>query len=367
MTQHSDFTLIGGGIIGLLTARELHRAGARVTLIEKNRIGQESSWAGGGILLPLYPWRQAEAISRLVIRSHALYPALAEQLIQETQLDPEWTPCGLLIIKNPDIQAAIDWCRNHSIRYETPGAAFFKNLNTQPEDPLWLPDIAQARNPRLVKSLKQDLTNKGVRLIENCELVSGTTNQHRLTAIETTQGRFAVDQMVISAGAWTGQLFARLFPNQPEGYAPNIVPVKGQMLLLEANPDTLHYMVLDEDRYLIPRRDGKILAGSSVEHHQFDKTPSEAVRDKLKDFALALMPSLKQFPVINHWAGLRPGTEHGVPYIGRHPQVENLFVNAGHFRNGLAMGPASAELLADLILNRTPRIAPEPYQFSSPH
>jgi len=363
MTRHSDITLIGGGIIGLLTARELHQAGAGVTLIEKNRIGQESSWAGGGILLPLYPWRQPEAISRLVIRSHALYPALAEQLITDTQLDPEWTPCGLLIAKNPDLQAAIDWCNHNAIRYETPEPAFFNDLNTETEHPLWLPDIAQARNPRLVKSLRQDLINRGVRIIEDCELIGASLHHHRITDIDTAQGKLPVGQLIVSAGAWTAQLFARLFPTQ----APNIVPVKGQMLLFEAKPDTLPFMVLDEDRYLIPRRDGKILAGSSVEHDQFDKTPSTAVHDRLKEFAWTLMPTLKQFPIIKHWAGLRPGTEHGVPYIDRHPEIENLFINAGHFRNGLAMGPASAELLADLILKRAPRVAPEPYQFSSPH
>lgn len=367
MTRHSDFTLAGGGIIGLLTARELQLAGARVNLIEKNRIGQESSWAGGGILLPLYPWRQPDAISRLVLRSLALYPLLAKQLIRDTQLDPEWTPCGLLITKNPDIQAAIDWCRHHAIRYETPGQAWFSKLNTQPENPLWLPDIAQTRNPRLVESLRHDLINRGVRIIEACELKTASMHQHRIREIDTTQGKFAVDQLIVSAGAWTGQLFARLFPDQPAAYAPNIVPVKGQMLLFEAKPDTLAHMVLDEDRYLIPRRDGKILAGSSVEHDHFNKTPSTEMHDKLKDFALTLMPELKRFPIIKHWAGLRPGTKHGIPYIGRHPEIENLFINSGHFRNGLAMGPASAELLADLILNRTPRVAPEPYQFSSPH
>lgn len=368
MTQHPDFTLIGGGIIGLLTARELRQAGASVTLIEKNRIGQESSWAGGGILLPLYPWRQPAAISRLVIRSLVLYPLLASQLIKDTQLDPEWTPCGLLITKNPDIQTAIEWCRNHSIRHETPGAAFFEQLNTQPENPLWLPDIAQARNPRLVKSLRQDLTQRGVTLIEECELLTARMHQHRITHIDTNQSTLAVNQLIISTGAWTGQLFNRMFPNQQSTtHAPSIVPVKGQMLLFEARPDTLGHMVLDEDRYLIPRRDGKILVGSSVELDQFDKMTSADVHDQLKDFALALMPSLRQFPIIKHWAGLRPGTEHGIPYVGRHPEIENLFINAGHFRNGLAMGPASAELLADLILNRTPHIEPEPYQFSSQH
>jgi glycine oxidase len=367
MTQYPDFTLIGGGIIGLLTARELHQAGARVTLIEKSRIGLESSWAGGGILLPLYPWRQPDAISRLVMRSLALYPILAEQLIKDTRLDPEWTPCGLLIAKNPDIEAAVDWCRHNAIRYEAAGAAFFENLDTRPENPLWLPDIAQARNPRLVKSLRQDLANRGVKIIEACELISASLHQSRIHAIDTTQGPFAVDRMIISAGAWTGELFGRLFPTLPPAHIPDIVPVKGQMLLFEATPDTLRHMVLDEDRYLIPRRDGKILAGSSVELDRFDKTPSPEIHDRLKEFALTLMPSLKQFPIIGHWAGLRPGTEHGVPYIGRHPEIENLYINAGHFRNGLAMGPASAELLADLILKRTPHIAPEPYQFSSQH
>jgi glycine oxidase len=367
MTPHSDFILIGGGIIGLLTARELQQAGASVTLIEKNRIGRESSWAGGGILLPLYPWRQPDAISRLVIRSLALYPLLAEQLIKDTQLDPEWTPCGLLITKNPDVQTAIDWCRSNSIQYEKPQMAFFHDLNTQPDNPLWLPDIAQARNPRLVKSLRQDLINKDVRIIEDCELIAATMHHHRISAIETTQGTFPVDRLIISAGAWTRELFARLLPNQPVNCVPYIIPVKGQMLMFEATPDTLQHMVLDGDRYLIPRRDGKILAGSSVEHGYFDKTPSAEMHDKLKDFALALMPTLGQFPIIKHWAGLRPGTEYGIPYIDRHPEIENLFINAGHFRNGLAMGPASAELLADLILNRSPRVAPEPYQFSSQH
>src|SRR5664279_4080174 len=156
MTTTPDITLIGGGIIGLLTAREFIKAGATVAVIDKNRLGQESSWAGGGILLPLYPWRQADAITRLTIQSLTLYPVLAAQLIAETRLDPEWTPCGLLITKNPDITAAIDWCNANHITFQRAGADFFNDLDTTPDNPLWLPGIAQARNPRLVKSLKQD-------------------------------------------------------------------------------------------------------------------------------------------------------------------------------------------------------------------
>jgi len=126
-------------------------------------------------------------------------------------------------------------------------------------------------------------------------------------------------------------------------------------------------MVLDGDQYLIPRRDGKILAGSTVEADDFNKTITPEARDKLSRFAVKLLPVLNDFPIIQHWAGLRPGTEHGIPYIDRHPDISNLSINAGHFRNGLAMGPASAQLLVDLVLERPTIIAPEPYQLSSQH
>lgn len=366
MTTTPDITLIGGGIIGLLTAREFIKAGATVAIIDKNQLGQESSWAGGGILLPLYPWRQPDAISRLVLQSLKLYPALAGELTAETLIDPEWNPCGLLITKNPDMTAAVNWCDANAIVCQSADAGFLNTINTTPDQPLWLPGIAQARNPRLVKSLKQDLINKGATLIEHCELTAITLNNNRITAINTPSGQFAVNQLIIAAGAWTGQLFQQFFSAAIDA-APKIAPVKGQMLLFDALPETLKFMVLDGDQYLIPRRDGKILAGSTVERDDFNKTTTEEARDRLHEFAVNLLPSLKNFPIVQHWAGLRPGTEHGIPYIDRHPEIGNLYINAGHFRNGLAMGPASAQLMVDLVLQRTTQVAPEPYKLTSEH
>ncbi|MGZ4969590.1 MAG: glycine oxidase ThiO [Methylobacter sp.] len=366
MIRIPDITIIGGGIIGLLTAREFIKTGSTVTLIEKNELGQESSWAGGGILLPLYPWRQPDAITRLVLQSLKLYPVIASQLTAETQIDPEWNPCGLLIVKNPDITSAVNWCDANKILYRPAGVDFFNMLNTVPDQPLWLPEIAQARNPRLVKSLKQDLLNKGVTLVEHCELRSLNLTQNRVTSIQTSSSQLAVNQLIITAGAWTGQLFQQLFPTAIDD-APKIAPVKGQMLLFDAKPETLSYMVLDGDQYLIPRRDGKILAGSTVEQDDFNKTTTTQARDRLSAFALNLLPPLNNFPLIKHWAGLRPGTEHGIPYIDQHPEIGNLYINAGHFRNGLAMGPASAQLMVDLVLERPTAIAPEPYKLTSKH
>lgn len=366
MTPTPDITIIGGGIIGLLTAREFYNAGATVMMIEKNQLGQEASWAGGGILLPLYPWRQEDAISRLVLQSLKLYPVLAAQLLDDTGLDPEWTPCGLLITKNPDIDAAINWCETNRVAYQAAGDTFFNDLQTTPEHPLWLPEIAQARNPRLVKSLKQDLVNKGIALYEQCELTAVDLVNHRIRSIGTTTGDFAVNELVIATGAWTGHLFQQLFSGIVS-HLPNVNPVKGQMLLFAAEPDTLPHIVLDGDRYLIPRRDGHILAGSTVELDDFNKTTTPAAKDHLSEFALNLLPALKNYPQLEHWAGLRPGTERGIPYIDKHPDISNLSINAGHFRNGLAMGPASAQLLADLVLNRPTCVAPEPFRLSARH
>jgi glycine oxidase len=121
---------------------------------------------------------------------------------------------------------------------------------------------------------------------------------------------------------------------------------------------------LDESHYLIPRRDGKILAGSTVEESGFDKMTTNEGFKTLQQFATTLMPKLKTVAIINHWAGLRPGTQHGVPYIDNHPEIENLSINAGHFRNGLVMAPASAQLMTDLILKRTPYLNPKPYQIN---
>lgn len=366
MISTPDITIIGGGVIGLLTARELLQAGASVTVIEKNKIGRESSWAGGGILLPLYPWRQSEAITRLVVHSFRLYPELAAQLTEATGLDPEWIASGLLITKNPDLADALNWCQANAVRYEPAGTDFFDRINTVPENPLWLPDIAQTRNPRLVKALEKDIIQKGANIKEDCEIQTLNLDRSRITGIETSRGRFAVEQVILSTGAWTGQLFRKLLPGLASA-APDIKPVKGQMLLFEAHPDALPYMVLDGDHYLIPRQDGKILAGSTVEQDNFNKTTTDTAKERLASFAMNLLPALKDYPIIRHWAGLRPGTEHGIPYIGKHPDIVNLYLNAGHFRNGLAMGPASAQLAADIILSRPTRVSPEPYKITSPH
>ncbi len=363
MSELFDFTILGGGISGLLTARELSLAGYHVAIIDSGEIGHESSWAGGGILLPLYPWRQPPCISELVIASLAIYPGLADELLAQTGIDPEFIVSGLLICKNPDIAAAEIWCKTYAVRHQAAEPSQFPQIDSHFEQALWLPDIAQARNPRLLKSLKAWLEKQSVEFFENCQVNTIERQGQRITRLRSDQGDFRCGHLIITTGGWTSRLFSTLLPDITP--PPEIHPVKGQMLLFEAEPTLLPCMVLDNDRYLIPRKDGKILAGSTVEEVGFDKQTSNDSKQQLAEFATSLLPALKDTPVIHHWAGLRPGTKEGIPCIGKHPEINNLSVNAGHFRNGLGMGPASARLLADLILDRQPLLSPEPFQFKT--
>jgi glycine oxidase len=363
MTTSTDITIIGGGVMGLLTAREFYNAGASVTIIDKNFLGKESSWAGGGILLPLYPWRQARAITQLVKQSLGLYPGLTTQLLAESGIDPELYPCGLLITQNPDIDAALAWCNHNKIVYKEAEQQLLDGLNTATVNPLWLPQIANIRNPRLLKSLEQDLLQKGVRLLEHCQMTAVNLKNNRVTTIETSTGSLPINELIITAGAWTATVLEQLFPSLRTNKL-QIAPIKGQMVLFAAKPDTLKTIVLEGDQYLIPRRDGHILAGSTVEECLFDKTTTPEAKNQISDFALKLLPALQGFPIVKQWAGLRPGTRDGVPYIDRHPEISNLSINAGHFRNGLAMAPASAQLMADLILGRQTSVDPEPYSLN---
>ena len=365
MASSSDITLIGGGIIGLLTAREFADAGASVTVIDKSEIGKEASWAGGGILMPLYPWRQHPAITQLVLPGLSMYAALATELAQKTGIDPEWQPCGMLITENPDLETAMAWCERNGIKHEPADMALLKELGVTPKQPLWLPKVAQIRNPRLVKALKQDLLQRGVQLLENCAITDIGLVNNRVNSLRNNGKTLSISQLILCTGAWTAELMSRFFPVVGRN-SPAISPIKGQMLLFAAKPGILKPIVLHGDQYLIPRLDGHILAGSTVESATFDKSTTPEALDQIKAFAYQLLPALNCCPVVKQWAGIRPGTPYGIPYIDKHPEIDNLSINAGHFRNGLAMAPASAHLLADLILNRPPIIDPEPYRLDIP-
>lgn len=354
-----DVLVIGGGVIGLLTARELRLAGADVTLLERGEPGRESSWAGGGIVSPLYPWRYPDAVTALARWSQRFYPSLCDDLRDATGIDPELEPSGLLIEVPGEEEAAAAWALRHGVDLEAVARDDVRTLEpglaSTPQSALWLPDVAHVRNPRLVKALRADVEARGVRVLEQHPVTGWQDRSGRLATVETPHGAIAAETFVVCTGAWSGDLLA------PLGVRPDIHPVKGQMILFRTAPGTVRTIHLAADRYAIPRRDGRVLFGSTLEETGFDKQTSPAARDELWRIATTRFPALRDAEVERHWAGLRPSSPSGIPYVGRHPTLTNLFVNAGHFRNGIVLGPASARLVADQVLGRAPIVDPAPY------
>lgn len=345
--------------MGLLSARVLSQTGAKVTLIERGQLGKESSWAGGGILSPLYPWKYPDAVNALAGWSQARYKALAAELERDTGIDTEWTQTGMLVLDEDQCKAGKVWADSQNATAELVDGKRIQELEPVLPDVhaagLWMPDVAQIRNPLLAKALRQDLMNRGVRVAEDTEVTHLLTKKGRVTGVCTEYNEVMADNVIIACGAWSATLLKELGQDVP------VMPVRGQMILFRGPPGLLNHVVLHESHYLIPRRDGRILVGSTMEEVGFDKTVTEEARNDLAAVACALVPALAEITVERHWAGLRPGSPTGVPFISGHPDVEGLFINAGHFRNGVVMGLASAELLADLVLGRPPTVDPTPY------
>jgi glycine oxidase len=222
-----------------------------------------------------------------------------------------------------------------------------------------MPNVAQVRNPRMVRALRLRLDQLGAEIRTDDNVEQLVQDAGSCTGVRSSSGIHRADSVIVCAGAWSGGLLAEL-PS-----APAIRPVRGQMLLFGANPGTITRMVLQGSRYVIPRRDGRTLFGSTIEDVGFEKQTTDAAREELYTIATERFPILKRFPVEAHWAGLRPSSPAGVPYIGRHPGVDRLFVNAGHFRNGIVLGPASARLVTDLVLDRTPILDPAAYGWTA--
>jgi len=349
--------IIGGGVIGLLSAWQLSEAGYTVQLLEKSNCGQESSWAGGGIISPLFPWRYPDEVNDLARYSQQHYQALCQTLMENTGIDPEWTASGLLMpnLRLDNNLAVQTWLQRYQHRYhdlsDLSEAMALQQLapaiNDTFEQGLYLPDIAQLRNPRLVKALYAQLQQQS-----NVQIHTQTTVQTilqrkaKVTGVVTNRGNFKAETVMSCQGAWGGTL--DVF--QP--LAINIKPVRGQMLLFKAKPDTLQHMILLEDGYLIPRRDGRILCGSTLEFVGFDKQTTVEAQQQLSDVAYRILPALRDYPLEHHWAGLRPGSPNGLPYIGEHPDIQGLYLNAGHYRNGIVTGLAAVTLLVDHFRQR---------------
>jgi glycine oxidase len=362
---HADVVIIGGGVIGLSIAYVHAREGACPVLLDRRALGREASWAGAGMIPPTAEKAPTHPVARLRAWSARLYPEWSSALKEETGIDNGYRRSGGVDVAWDAAEA--EALRTASGRWRSEGIVFERlayddirrvepALSPEIQFAYFLPDRAQIRNPRHLRALRAAVEGRGG-VLEPFRSVTGfDTRGRRVAAVSTEAGPLPCSHAVVAAGAWSAGLLAGL------GVAAPTPPVKGQIVLLRQERPLLTRIVEHGGRYLVPRDDGRVLAGATEEDAGFDTSVTADGVVGLIQEALRLCPVLGRAEVERAWAGLRPGSIDARPYLGPVPGYDNLFVATGHKRTGLQLSPATAEVIADLILERPARLDLAPFR-----
>lgn len=339
-----DFIVVGGGIVGLMTTLELLRRGHSATVIEAGY--PPASAAGAGILSALPPWRCPAPVAALISENNKRIGSLVHEIEIVSGGDCEWRRPGMLALPDKMPAALPSGATIAPARWLAP------LLSAAHPHGIWMPDIGQVRAPKLAAHLRAMLQKIGARFVHGVARLRGSRN--KIVGAQMQNGEMlAARHYIVCAGA---RAVAACPPPSPP-----VRPVRGQLLLYRsAKPLMCIIFSCADEMYLAPRGDEVILVGASFEDAGFDDRPAAAVQAALHAKAAKLFPPLRDAQPINSWSGLRPCLPDEMPCIGAHPRYENLHLNVGHGRYGVATAYAAARHL--LRVMRTPEIE-NPFAF----
>jgi len=336
-----DVIIIGGGIIGLSLALALRKRGANVLVVDRGEPGREASYAAGGMLVECGPEIPAP-LKPLAIASARLYPELARELQVETGGTVDLRDVGTIVFPGPE----------HV--FERPGFTTDVLLPApicELEPGLAIADPAfflkeRSVDPRALSSAAAKAAKvRGVDFSSGDPVTAVNLSDGRAIGVTTTKTSFQGSKVVNCAGCWSGQISPLRLPTRP---------VKGQMLCLIMQPrNLLKHVIRTHDVYLIPRSDGRLLVGATVEEAGFDKRTDPPTIQRLHRAALKLVPKLADSRILEDWAGLRPGSPDNLPILGATP-IPGYYVATGHFRDGILLAPITAQIMTDIIEGRDP-------------
>jgi glycine oxidase len=351
----SEVLIIGGGVIGLSIARELKRAGAeKVTILEKGRAGQEASWAAAGMLGPQAEAHEADTFFKMCSESRDLYPRLATDLLEETGVDIELDTTGTLYLSfdegsSEQLRERYRWQTAADLAVEALTAE--EVIEAEPHvSPavqlgLYFPNDWQVENRRLLFALGRYAELSGIEIRSGSEVSGIVVENGRAVGARTVDGETRADVVILATGAWTS-----LIQVGTQAMPFDVRPLRGQIVAFEPEERLFEHVIYSHRGYLVPRKDGRVLAGSTSEGVGFEKATTDEAAVELREVAAEIATEFRTMPITDHWAGLRPFAGDGLPVLGNIPGIGDLYVATAHYRNGILLAPLTAELIARTVL-----------------
>ncbi len=357
-----DVIVVGAGIAGISTARALATGGQRVLVVERRRVGAEASSAAAGMLAAQGEIDGPSPLLELALQARDRHLLLAPELEEETGIGVELSRLGSLHVALTEederqLLSRAAWQRGHGLPVEVLGPEDVReaepNLDRRVRRALFLAGDRRVDNVRLTRALAASAVRRGASLLAGRPVTALLQEEGRVTGVRAGSEAFHAPVVVNAAGAWSG-----LLAGDPQ--PPPVEPVRGQLVAFDLAPALLRHVVCSPRGYVVPRADGRLLAGSTMERAGFDKSVTGGGLRAVLGIAAEIAPCLDEAPVSETWAGLRPGSPDSLPIIGK-GALQGLFHAGGLFRNGILLGPLVGEVVAGLVQGRPPSLDLAPF------
>jgi len=353
-TQSTDVLIIGGGVIGLSIARALARRGCKqVIVIDRADFGSEASSAAGGMLAPQAEADKPDVFFDLACRSRDAYRQFAQDLYDETGIDVQLEMTGTLYtaFTSKDVEEIgrrFEWQHQAGLAVQkltaTEARELEPSISPNLREALLFPKDVQVENRLLINALIISCERHGVCLMRDTIAHTVEVTARRITGVITSRGFYSARITVVAGGAWTSSIVG-LLPIPIE-------PVRGQMLCLQSDLQIVRHVLYSPRGYVVPRRDGRLLAGSTTEHVGFTKTVTPAGIEAIKASTVEISQSISSLPIVESWAGLRPRAPDDLPVLGPCGEIEGLYYATGHYRNGILLAPITGDMIAGAIIDK---------------
>ncbi|MDP5274755.1 glycine oxidase ThiO [Chengkuizengella axinellae] len=352
MGKNYDAIVVGGGVIGSSVAYSLAKRGLKVILLEKERLASQASQAAAGMLAAQAEMTEAGSLFDLSRKSRNMFPKLAEELKELSGIDIALTNKGMFKIAVTEEQVKeyqqmisfqreageqVEWYTGEQLRKKE------RALSEVALGGLYLPNDGHVLAPELSIALAKSAAQLGATIQEYTEASSFILENGKVQGVKTDRGDLHSEHVIVTTGAWSKRLL------RETGIESTDYPVKGECFSVVFEKPILESTIFSHGCYLVPKKGGRLIVGATMKENTYDRKVSVDGIASLLEKAKRLMPGIVEAEWEKTWAGIRPQTADGVPYLGEHPDWQGLFVATGHYRNGILLSPITGEIIADLV------------------